>query len=249
MGPGRGLPPPLPSPHLPSAPPQDHPEPSPPLDPPGGAGAAGALLEVQGGGRYRGSLGCQWDPRGVAGALHSPCPTGGDIIAAILAHLPPPGRTRRQVMKQLVRMGLASSAKDFPRERWVRDPREQGRGPWEQERDSPPPGAGIPGNRAGALGNREGAPGNRKGTHLLLGQGSPGIGQGSPGIGQGSPGTGQGLLGQGRDPGNRAGTHLSPGQGPMAVSHPQEGHPHRAVDAGAGGGAEAALRGVPGHRW
>ncbi|NXB48778.1 TIM protein, partial [Leucopsar rothschildi] len=29
---------------------------------------------------------------------------GGDIIAAILAHLPPPGRTRRQVMKQLVRM-------------------------------------------------------------------------------------------------------------------------------------------------
>ncbi|XP_072775771.1 protein timeless homolog isoform X3 [Taeniopygia guttata] len=42
---------------------------------------------------------------------------GGDIIAAILAHLPPPGRTRRQVVKQLVRMGLASSAKDFPRER------------------------------------------------------------------------------------------------------------------------------------
>ncbi|XP_064262334.1 protein timeless homolog isoform X3 [Passer domesticus] len=42
---------------------------------------------------------------------------GGDIIAAILAHLPTPGRTRRQVVKQLVRMGLASSAKDFPRER------------------------------------------------------------------------------------------------------------------------------------
>ncbi|NWX28707.1 TIM protein, partial [Notiomystis cincta] len=29
---------------------------------------------------------------------------GGDIIAAILAHLPTPGRTRRQVVKQLVRM-------------------------------------------------------------------------------------------------------------------------------------------------
>ncbi|XP_074386635.1 protein timeless homolog isoform X3 [Zonotrichia albicollis] len=42
---------------------------------------------------------------------------GGDIIAAILAQLPSPGRTRRQVVKQLVRMGLASSAKDFPRER------------------------------------------------------------------------------------------------------------------------------------
>ncbi|XP_051632653.1 protein timeless homolog isoform X3 [Manacus candei] len=42
---------------------------------------------------------------------------GEDIIAAILAHLPSPGRTRRQVVKQLVRMGLASSARDFPRER------------------------------------------------------------------------------------------------------------------------------------
>ncbi|NXC92133.1 TIM protein, partial [Cercotrichas coryphoeus] len=29
---------------------------------------------------------------------------GGDIIAAILAQLPTPGRTRRQVVKQLVRM-------------------------------------------------------------------------------------------------------------------------------------------------
>ncbi|NWR25383.1 TIM protein, partial [Emberiza fucata] len=29
---------------------------------------------------------------------------GGDVIAAILAHLPAPGRTRRQVVKQLVRM-------------------------------------------------------------------------------------------------------------------------------------------------
>ncbi|XP_032569410.1 protein timeless homolog isoform X3 [Chiroxiphia lanceolata] len=42
---------------------------------------------------------------------------GEDIIAAILAHLPTAGRTRRQVVKQLVRMGLASSARDFPRER------------------------------------------------------------------------------------------------------------------------------------
>ncbi|KAJ7418474.1 Protein timeless like protein [Willisornis vidua] len=42
---------------------------------------------------------------------------GEDVIAAILAHLPTPGRTRRQVVKQLVRMGLASSVKDFPRER------------------------------------------------------------------------------------------------------------------------------------
>ncbi|XP_055552561.1 protein timeless homolog isoform X2 [Falco cherrug] len=42
---------------------------------------------------------------------------GEDIIATILAHLPAPGRTRRQVVKQLVRLGLASSAKDFPRER------------------------------------------------------------------------------------------------------------------------------------
>ncbi|NXG13131.1 TIM protein, partial [Grallaria varia] len=29
---------------------------------------------------------------------------GEDVIAAILAHLPTPGRTRRQVVKQLVRM-------------------------------------------------------------------------------------------------------------------------------------------------
>ncbi|XP_072703640.1 protein timeless homolog isoform X3 [Ciconia boyciana] len=42
---------------------------------------------------------------------------GEDVIAAIVAHLPAPGRTRRQVVKQLVRLGLASSAKDFPRER------------------------------------------------------------------------------------------------------------------------------------
>ena len=91
-------------------------------------------------------------PGGVAGALslHPLCPTGGDIIAAILAHLPAPGRTRRQVVKQLVRMGLASSAKDFQQERWGRDPRGQdrdpwgqGRDPWGQDRDSSLSGAGT----------------------------------------------------------------------------------------------------------
>ncbi|XP_050190499.1 protein timeless homolog isoform X2 [Myiozetetes cayanensis] len=57
---------------------------------------------------------------------------GEDVIAAILAHLPPPGRTRKQVVKQLVRMGLASSARDFPRERkgtrivlWTQDQEEE----------------------------------------------------------------------------------------------------------------------------
>ncbi|XP_068777323.1 protein timeless homolog isoform X3 [Struthio camelus] len=42
---------------------------------------------------------------------------GEDIIANILAHLQAPGRTRRQVVNQLVRLGLANSVKDFPRER------------------------------------------------------------------------------------------------------------------------------------
>ncbi|XP_068266009.1 protein timeless homolog isoform X3 [Nyctibius grandis] len=42
---------------------------------------------------------------------------GEDVVAAILARLPAPGRTRRQVVKQLVRLGLARSARDFPRER------------------------------------------------------------------------------------------------------------------------------------
>ncbi|OXB59911.1 UNVERIFIED_CONTAM: hypothetical protein H355_008446, partial [Colinus virginianus] len=40
---------------------------------------------------------------------------GQDVIASILAELP--GRTRRQVVQQLVRMGLADSARDFPRPR------------------------------------------------------------------------------------------------------------------------------------
>ncbi|NXV54966.1 TIM protein, partial [Molothrus ater] len=59
--------------------------------------------EVEGTG---GLWGLSGTPGGVAGALslHPCCPTGGDIIAAILAHLPTPGRTRRQVVKQLVRM-------------------------------------------------------------------------------------------------------------------------------------------------
>ncbi|NWS08834.1 TIM protein, partial [Motacilla alba] len=59
------------------------------------------------GGRGTGGLGgLSGTPGGVAGALslHPPCPTGGDIIAAILARLPTPGRTRKQVVKQLVRM-------------------------------------------------------------------------------------------------------------------------------------------------
>ncbi|OPJ69959.1 timeless-like protein [Patagioenas fasciata monilis] len=42
---------------------------------------------------------------------------GQDVVAAILAQLSVPGRTRRQVVKQLVRLGLATSARDFPRDR------------------------------------------------------------------------------------------------------------------------------------
>ncbi|OXB53636.1 hypothetical protein ASZ78_004024, partial [Callipepla squamata] len=40
---------------------------------------------------------------------------GQDVITSILVELP--GRTRRQVVQQLVRMGLADSARDFPRPR------------------------------------------------------------------------------------------------------------------------------------
>lgn len=88
------------------------------LDPAGGAGAAGAVLEVQGGGRYGGRQGGNGTLPG--GGLR-PCsfspPAGQDVIAAILAELPAPGRTRRQVVKHLVRLGLANSAKDFPQQR------------------------------------------------------------------------------------------------------------------------------------
>ncbi|CAM4605558.1 unnamed protein product [Lepidochelys kempii] len=42
---------------------------------------------------------------------------GADVIGSILAHLRAPSRTRKQVIKQLVRLGLAESVKDFPRER------------------------------------------------------------------------------------------------------------------------------------
>ncbi|XP_074785618.1 protein timeless homolog isoform X2 [Athene noctua] len=42
---------------------------------------------------------------------------GEDVVAAIMAELRAPGRTRRQVVKQLVRLGLADSARDFPRKR------------------------------------------------------------------------------------------------------------------------------------
>lgn len=67
--------------------------------------------------KVRGNCGGQ----GMVGTLlaappAAPTPTGQDIIASILAELP--GRTRRQVVQQLVRMGLASSARDFPRPRW-----------------------------------------------------------------------------------------------------------------------------------
>ncbi|NXV86423.1 TIM protein, partial [Calonectris borealis] len=60
--------------------------------------------EVEGTGAARG--GGQRDPRGAAGtpSLQRPAPAGEDVVAAILAHLPAPGRTRRQVVKQLVRL-------------------------------------------------------------------------------------------------------------------------------------------------
>ncbi|KYO24084.1 timeless-like protein [Alligator mississippiensis] len=37
-----------------------------------------------------------------------------DVIGHILSHLPGPARTRKQVVKQLVQLGLAHSARDFP---------------------------------------------------------------------------------------------------------------------------------------
>ncbi|NWH24418.1 TIM protein, partial [Grus americana] len=59
-------------------------------------------VEGTGGSLGRGAAG----PPGAAGApsLQPPPPAGEDVIAAILAHLPAPGRTRRQVVKQLVRL-------------------------------------------------------------------------------------------------------------------------------------------------
>uniref|UniRef100_A0A8D0GB89 Timeless circadian regulator n=1 Tax=Sphenodon punctatus TaxID=8508 RepID=A0A8D0GB89_SPHPU len=42
---------------------------------------------------------------------------GEDILGSILAHLGTGSRTRKQVARQLVRMGLANSMRDFPRER------------------------------------------------------------------------------------------------------------------------------------
>ncbi|XP_025908087.1 protein timeless homolog, partial [Nothoprocta perdicaria] len=42
---------------------------------------------------------------------------GADVAGSIAAQLRAPGRSRRQVVKQLVRLGLARSAKDFPRPR------------------------------------------------------------------------------------------------------------------------------------
>ncbi|XP_015285196.1 PREDICTED: protein timeless homolog [Gekko japonicus] len=42
---------------------------------------------------------------------------GEDVLNSILAHLKSNNRTRKQVAKQLVRLGLASSVRDFPHER------------------------------------------------------------------------------------------------------------------------------------
>lgn len=65
-----------------------------------------------------GGLRGQWDPpQGGAPSLQLLPSPGQDVIAAILAELPAPGRTRRQVVKHLVRLGLANSAKDFPQQR------------------------------------------------------------------------------------------------------------------------------------
>lgn len=72
------------------------------------------------------------------------------MVAAILAQLPAPGRTRRQVVKQLVRLGLAASARDFPRDRWVGTPHP----------GAPPrPGVGTHGHVS---------PPPRKGTRIVL---------------------------------------------------------------------------------
>uniref|UniRef100_A0A8C0GF80 Timeless circadian regulator n=1 Tax=Chelonoidis abingdonii TaxID=106734 RepID=A0A8C0GF80_CHEAB len=40
---------------------------------------------------------------------------GADVVGSILAHLRAPGRTRKQIIKQLVRLGLAESERDFPK--------------------------------------------------------------------------------------------------------------------------------------
>ncbi|NWQ89318.1 TIM protein, partial [Burhinus bistriatus] len=45
-----------------------------------------------------------WGAMGAPSLQPSAPPTGEDVVAAILAHLPAPGRTRRQVVKQLVRL-------------------------------------------------------------------------------------------------------------------------------------------------
>uniref|UniRef100_A0A452H5V8 Timeless C-terminal domain-containing protein n=1 Tax=Gopherus agassizii TaxID=38772 RepID=A0A452H5V8_9SAUR len=42
---------------------------------------------------------------------------GTHVVGSILTHLRAPGRTRKQVIKQLVRLGLAESERDFPQER------------------------------------------------------------------------------------------------------------------------------------
>ncbi|NXL40552.1 TIM protein, partial [Glaucidium brasilianum] len=58
--------------------------------------------EVEGTGATRG--GGQRDPRGGLSLQPPPAPPGEDVVAAIMAELRAPGRTRRQVVKQLVRL-------------------------------------------------------------------------------------------------------------------------------------------------
>ncbi|NWQ71393.1 TIM protein, partial [Neopipo cinnamomea] len=60
--------------------------------------------EVEGTGGLGGG-GAARPPGGSGDSVPAPpAAAGEDVIAAILAHLPTPGRTRRQVVKQLVRM-------------------------------------------------------------------------------------------------------------------------------------------------
>lgn len=136
-GAGEGAATPLCPPSPPSCPSPGPPGAGSPRGPPRRSRSCGSCTGSTRRWKVPGVSGVSVGPSGVAGAvsLHPPCPLGGDIIAAILAHLPTAGRTRRQVVKQLVRMGLASSAKDFPRERLVWDPRGQGRDPRGQGRD------------------------------------------------------------------------------------------------------------------
>uniref|UniRef100_A0A8D2KU70 Timeless circadian regulator n=1 Tax=Varanus komodoensis TaxID=61221 RepID=A0A8D2KU70_VARKO len=68
---------------------------------------------------------------------------GEDILNNILAHLSTPSRTRKQVAKQLVRLGLARSVRDFPQERkgtrivlWTQDQESELQRLFEEFRDT-----------------------------------------------------------------------------------------------------------------